>query len=722
MTKEEILNGMSEEEFYNLYPTEEAYFMAKGGSLSGAPHNGQPTADEFFSYGAPAFGHMNIPMSNPTYLAHGGTYFGGPIRPYAYGGLTKYQGDVNGSQVNPWQTPGSTHPDDPNFIHSTTSGSTRWVTKEGKTPFQELLSKPKMYGSGKWTGQDTLIHNDPRLFNIEKAISEKPEYKSSYWGAPILRDLDEVERAKAYEMTYGAPNSLINRTGTAKGTNPDPYDQMYYDAIKGNDSGTAKPVSKELEQKLRYYSKAKKYGGYMDMGGYNSPTNYGSFSVPMDMGGEEDSNDPPKFVPLSKKDSAAVTEKLKYIDKRYPENKYEFLFTDTTETDIRPFNKKLNKFERLSDNLQWDPKKRLFGDNEKWINHKAMQEKLARQAAKKNEPSLRPSPFAETWNLLKRQEEERLRRAAEQKEYGGILDANNNQDYPMMNQGGMDAYAFGGNYDNLRSFLKTVSKANKKAFGGDKTIQGGNQDYITERKNIYDTFLKQNVYNSLVDQEEEDISKAFMRVGGLPKAQYNNQSPILNPLKPVQNAGVFPNTQNMYSLPQQTQSFTTPESIGQNMGPTMEMKGQTNNVVPEQPNGVKTVQPSNWEEKLSNALLEVGKESDVIANKWAERLENKPSEVAKTKDIMNRLITPGSDLSSFQAKPANAMSRGDYDPNSGMFRPNDMVPIQFPGGMYGAYGGSFQNGGMYEEGEELDLSQEEIDELRNLGYEIEELD
>jgi hypothetical protein len=89
MTKEEILNGMSEEEFYNLYPTEEAYFMAKGGSLSGAPHNGQPTADEFFSYGAPALGHMNIPMSNPTYLAHGGTYFGGPIRPYQEGGDTR---------------------------------------------------------------------------------------------------------------------------------------------------------------------------------------------------------------------------------------------------------------------------------------------------------------------------------------------------------------------------------------------------------------------------------------------------------------------------------------------------------------------------------------------------------------------------------------------------------------------------------------------------------
>jgi hypothetical protein len=67
-------------------------------------------------------------------------------------------------------------------------------------------------------------------------------------------------------------------------------------------------------------------------------------------------------------------------------------------------------------------------------------------------------------------------------------------------------------------------------------------------------------------------------------------------------------------------------------------------------------------------------------------------------------------------------NRGDYDPNSGMFRPDQMVPVQFPGGMYGAYGGSFQDGGMYEEGEELDLSPEEIEELRAQGYVIEELD
>ena len=90
MTKEEILNGMSEEEFYDMYPTPEDWENAqqmKLGGLSGAPHDGQPTADEFFSYGSHANDAVNVPMSNPFFASNGGTpYYGGPVRPYAYGG------------------------------------------------------------------------------------------------------------------------------------------------------------------------------------------------------------------------------------------------------------------------------------------------------------------------------------------------------------------------------------------------------------------------------------------------------------------------------------------------------------------------------------------------------------------------------------------------------------------------------------------------------------
>ena len=92
MTREEILNGMSEEEFYEMYPTQEDWENAqqmKLGGLSGAPHNGQPTANEFFSYGSHANDAVNVPMSNPFFAANGGTpYYGGPTRPYDMGGNT----------------------------------------------------------------------------------------------------------------------------------------------------------------------------------------------------------------------------------------------------------------------------------------------------------------------------------------------------------------------------------------------------------------------------------------------------------------------------------------------------------------------------------------------------------------------------------------------------------------------------------------------------------
>ena len=72
MKKKDILNGMSEEEFYKLYPTEEAYKMAMGGSLSGAPHNGQPTANQFFDFGAqPAGPQFFYPEGGPIEPVYG---------------------------------------------------------------------------------------------------------------------------------------------------------------------------------------------------------------------------------------------------------------------------------------------------------------------------------------------------------------------------------------------------------------------------------------------------------------------------------------------------------------------------------------------------------------------------------------------------------------------------------------------------------------------------
>jgi hypothetical protein len=552
MTKEEILNGMSEEEFYNLYPTEEAYFMAKGGSLSGAPHNGQPTADEFFSYGAPALGHMNIPMSNPTYLAHGGTYFGGPTRPYAYGG----------------GLPGGA--------------------------------------------------NDMPCMNC---------------------------------------------------------------------------------------------GGYMNMGGYNSPTNYGSFSVPMAEGGEGD-----ELTPEQKREMAkwAATEQAKLIartKKDLPEDLKLVKKEDARWTE--PFRPSGDIYQgslgRPGSEVVVDKDKNRFDS----LHVSPVDPNLALFFKGKNKVIVGPRyNTQEARNLAKdfnkeyfyEKDEELFPNYAvntSEKEYGGILDASNNQDYPMMDEGGRS---------NLMKIIKAAGKKMKKEYaaGGHTVLQGGNQDYLTQRNGTYDNFLKQNVYNSLVDQEQQDISKAFMRMGGLPKAQ----SGFINPVDMTMNAMRSYNPKQPDYLPQKSAIDMFAKQTD------ADLQERLNSAEIKTP----TVEPSNWEERLSNSLQTIGRQAIPIANKWAERLENKPSEMAKQKDIMNRLITPGSDLSAFQAKPANAMNKGDYDPNSGMFRPNQMVPVQFPGGMYNDYGRAMAFGGTYEEGEEYELSQEEIDELRNQGYELEELD
>jgi len=81
----------------------------------------------------------------------------------------------------------------------------------------------------------------------------------------------------------------------------------------------------------------------------------------------------------------------------------------------------------------------------------------------------------------------------------------------------------------------------------------------------------------------------------------------------------------------------------------------------------------------------------------------------------------------FLSKPANAMNQGDYNINSGDFRENQKVPVQFPGNNFATnrtafaeYGGYMENGGASdEEVYEDDLTDDEIAELRAQGYDVE---
>jgi len=168
-----------------------------------------------------------------------------------YGGaLPRFQGndgsnETKMSTTEAWRTPGAQNPTDPELTHSITPGSTRWTTADGKTPFEKLLATPKFTG-GNWAPSDTLIQNDPRGFDLNKG--------NEFWGSALSRDINEGDRIRAFENTYGT-------LGTLLGDNPDPLDQAYYNAIEGNQYGNVDPVLAEDEAKYRYISKAKKYGG-----------------------------------------------------------------------------------------------------------------------------------------------------------------------------------------------------------------------------------------------------------------------------------------------------------------------------------------------------------------------------------------------------------------------------------------------------------------------------
>jgi len=79
----------------------------------------------------------------------------------------------------------------------------------------------------------------------------------------------------------------------------------------------------------------------------------------------------------------------------------------------------------------------------------------------------------------------------------------------------------------------------------------------------------------------------------------------------------------------------------------------------------------------------------------------------------------------FSSTPQNMRSRGDYDTNSGMFRPDQDVPTQFMGnpGMRKMGGEPCYNcGGSFEDGGEMYLSDDEIANIRANGGEVTYLD
>ena len=472
MTKEEILNGMSEEEFYQMYPTKESWeaaYKMKLGGLSGAPHNGQPTADEFFSYGSHANDKLNIPMGNPFYLANGGRSYATDI--------------YSEKKMNPaqWQKFNESRG------YKATPGS---ITSSSK--YKEYYN-PKEYQVDP-SGTFTKV-GAPQGYDYTKDPSYKPiisyGYKEKVEKKPIQPWTPAGTTSSGQGLFYKDQNPALGQF-TFTGGKYTPYTPQVSEPMASLSNNTDNLTVNKLGGSTYYggpiYPAAyggglpggphempcMECGGYMEDGGfytggnYNSPTNYGSFSVPMTYGGDLDMAKDGRIVDWAKQQQQKLAERT---GQGIPSgvSKYYGAF------DVPNLSK--------MDSVVTSPINPNIGMAFKGSKSMLVPlDKSAEQDVRKiNKPFTVATPPS-------RGEREVF---VSYQEFGGAYDPSVAGTYPMLDMGG------------LKKIIYAAAKKTKKAYGGDTVIPGGNQDYKEQYRNTFDNFIKQNTYNAIVDNERE---------------------------------------------------------------------------------------------------------------------------------------------------------------------------------------------------------------------------
>jgi hypothetical protein len=507
MTREQILKkgGFANtpegiKAFYKKYNTPEKFFAEHGGSLSGAPHDGQPTADQFFSYGAPALGHMNIPMSNPTYLAHGGMYHSdGPFY-HAEPGMIINPGKSKAKPVPA--------PDVDDFMDRLDNPPLKTINfPKFKTRAEYNRFKAGNPNFAKYSDADMqgLGVNVPYESNLEE-IKKREQWNKDHPWTPSSGTTPEGGRLFHKTGESGTPQDYFfnTKTSTYDLYNPG-VATMAYGGVAEYCWGGLPGGPNEMPRMG--------YGGYMDMGGYNSPTNYGSFSVPMNEGGEGDE----QLTPEQRKQLANWAAKEKAIldqrtNNKTPKNLEKVNKIDKKWTEVfnasgdiyqgvygRPgtkvvVDKDKNRFDSLHESpinpnlaAYFKGKKMIIGPTKNTQQAKDLANDFNIDYFYKKDNEL--FPIYEGSPLVNQ-------------EYGGVLDASNNQDYPIMDQGGMESMSKG----NIIKMLKQAARQRKKAYreGGNTSMQGGNANNIPQQ--ITDNFRNgvSKLYNNFKIDEETD--------------------------------------------------------------------------------------------------------------------------------------------------------------------------------------------------------------------------
>ena len=248
-------------------------------------------------------------------------------------------------------------------------------------------------------------------------------------------------------------------------------------------------------------------------------------------------------------------------------------------------------------------------------------------------------------------------------------------------------------------------------FGDNAYSESGVPTEWTQRSNA--DKLLQSQYNA----QQNAIAKAkamglgqfvYKQMGGnsLPKAQYG--PPNYDPNAPMQNSyEVTPEMQWQSTANQiafqpdnSEQQYEGDNPLGLDLS-SQAYQPKRQDIGDDSPeeqlrfNGINGEVAANYEMAGINKLSE-----------YLERKQRKPYEdKLKQRQNADAVFTPVG---------ANMNSRGDYDVNSGMFRPDQMVPIQNRG--YAKFGGGYQSGGEYF------LDDNEIQQILDAGGQVEYLD
>ena len=297
---------------------------------------------------------------------------------------------------------------------------------------------------------------------------------------------------------------------------------------------------------------------------------------------------------------------------------------------------------------------------------------------------------------------------------------------PQQRMGGesdVPCYNCGGQMKEGGQFLKALIKGAYKDVmkkGGESTPQGSTgQDILASRNSIFKNYLSNNAMYALANEESQlfldDMHKArfggMYQQGGDVAFQQADDSEAFWGNKVAETTG---NT-GVTSNPMPQGSLLPPEEQGGYQGGRVTPFMSENNPVlnPQTSEFSKVSQQFQKDSYNNNPMRNPQQKKSFNGQPLAEGIIgglnfgaaalNARQNTKNSNTLRQRMDSD----SLFQSNQAGNANRGDYDSNSGMYRPNQMVPTQQRG---------------YQMGGEHQLTDSEIAKLRKQGYKIQYLD